>query len=396
MPKLQSPPIPAKSDTPIRSVVRRWAVVFCIALLPLLPVAAAEPPLETHSNLQAVNEQGLSAWTGSLPFRVQGVLLNNPEEMVDATPRFVPWDDGAGAGQMGGQWQVFIQSIDPLDRGGTACWMGQNYGNLPFVRGSEFSYTDEEWLVELDRVNHDPDHRHWFRQGDLVEVTARRSLFFGGKRNINEAHSKDPDANFTIRLLQAGHGLPEPEWITLADVMEVDDGDPSTRADRFDPTRQSGGEYYQAMRVRIQDLELVDAEAWHGGAGQRIMVTDGAGRFLPLRMPRHDLGPAPTGRFDVVGIFNQESGSGIDGTFGYEIFAQKILVQGAPRLDVALRTMISWPPPTGDFVLEYTEDLAGAEWRTADVEPVLINGRVTVLVPVDGSKRIYRLRSLEP
>jgi hypothetical protein len=388
-------PVHSSSNHATQTLRRLWLVVVCAALA--VPVAVAEElPWETHANLQAVNEQGLSAWTGSLPFRLQGVLLNNPEEMLDSTPGFVPWNDGEGAGQMGGQWQVFFQAIDPLDRGGTACWMGQNYGNLPFVRGSEFSYTDEAWLAELDRVNHDPEHRHRFRRGDLVEVTAQRSLFYGGKRNINEAHSIEPEARFTIRLLYAGYGLPEPERIKLSDLVVEDDGDPTTRMDRFDPTRSSGGENYQGMRVQIEDVEVVDAGSWPVDAGQRVLVTDGAGRFFPLRMPRHDLGPAPTGRFDVVGILNQESGSGTDGTHGYELFAQEILVQGAPRLEVALRTAISWLRPTGQYVLEYTEELMEGEWQRVEGEPVLMNGRVTVLVPLDGVKRMYRLRSVMP
>lgn len=374
-------------------------LALCLGLAGLLTgwsVAASELPLETHSRLQAVDEMGLSAWDGTLPFRLVGVLLNDPEEMLDGAPRFVPYDDGAGLGQMGGQWQVFFQSVDPMDRGGTACWMGQNYGNLPFVRGSEFSYTDEEWVSELDRVNHDPVHRHRFRKGDLIEVTARRSLFFGGKRNINEAHSTDPDANFTVRLVEAGHGLPDPEFIWLEDVMAVDDGDPSTRPDLFDPTRQTGGEHYQGMRVRLRDVQVADASGWDVGGSRSVRVTDGAGRSIPLRMPRYDLGPAPAGTFDVVGIFNQESGSGVDGRHGYEVFAQEILVQGAPQLAVGLRTMISWPVTTGEYVLEHAEDLEADNWQVLDAEPVLMNGRMTVLVTVDESRRFYRLRSVTP
>ena len=38
-----------------------------------------------------------------------GVILNDPGEMLDATPDFIPWNSGASAFQLGGQWQVFAR-----------------------------------------------------------------------------------------------------------------------------------------------------------------------------------------------------------------------------------------------------------------------------------------------
>lgn len=347
--------------------------------------------LETHARLQSVREDGTSAWTGSLPFTLRGVLLNNPEEFLDSTPQFVPWNDGAGAGQMGGQWQIFLQAVDPEDRGGTACWMGQNYGNLGWIRDTTKSYTDAEWVAEIHRLSRDPATNHRFRKGDLIEVTARRSLFRGGKRNINEAHDKHPDADFTIRLVWADHGLPEPELVTLADLVRLDDGNPSTREDIFDPTRQTGGERYQGVRVRLNNLRLTDASGWGRvvWAERLCRVTDGAGRFFPIRTALGEWGPPPAGLFDAIGILNQESGSGTDGTFGYELFVQEIVVHDPPTLEISV---IAWPASAPGFRLQFTDALDGGTWQNVTRVPELRGGRFLLKDPVNpAGNRFYRL-----
>ncbi|MCX8108048.1 MAG: hypothetical protein N3G20_04520, partial [Verrucomicrobiae bacterium] len=298
--------------------------------------------------------------------------------------------DGAGAGQIGGQWQIFIQAVDPGDRGGTALWMGQNYGNLAWIRDSAKSYTDEEWMAEVKRVSHDPVNNHRFRKGDLVEVTANRSLFYGGKRNINEAHSKDPAADFTIVLVRAEYGLPEPELVTLADLVRPDDGDPKTKEDIFDPTRQTGGERYQGMRVRINGLRLVDGAGWGRTkwADRKCTVTDGQGRFFIVRTSLSGVGPVPTGKFDAIGILNQESGSGTDGMFGYELFVQEVLMHDPPALEIRL---ISWPVTVMEFNLEFSDDLGSGVWHPLGKSPIRRHGSFVVSDDSDTKQRFYRL-----
>ena len=141
-----------------------------------------------------------------------GVILNDPGEMLDATPNFIPWNNGASAYQLGGQWQVFVQAVLPGDRGGVECWMAQDYGNLPWEPhdGSD-SYTDDAWTAEVARVSHDPATGYAFHKGDLVTVTANGSLFYGGMQNINEEHSTDPAFDFTISLVCSNYGLPAAE-----------------------------------------------------------------------------------------------------------------------------------------------------------------------------------------
>jgi len=52
---------------------------------------------ETVANLEAVDINGVSIWTGPFPIILTGVILNDPSEMLDSTPDFLPWDDGTNA-----------------------------------------------------------------------------------------------------------------------------------------------------------------------------------------------------------------------------------------------------------------------------------------------------------
>ncbi len=384
--------------TGIDSRWKKWVGWGCLALGLIgggshAVGAASEPPLIRHWDLQAVDAMGLSTWNGPLPFRIRGVILNNPEERLDPTPHFIPWNNGQGAFQLGGEWEIFIQAVDPDDRGGTACWMGQNYGNLPWLHDSALSYTDEQWEAEMNRLNYDPETGHRFRAGDLVEVLARRSLFYAGKRNINEAHDISPDANFEIRLIQADYGLPEPERVHLSQLVRPDDGNPETYEDIFDPTRQTGGEHYQGMLICLEDVEMVDASGWNKVAWEdRICrVTDGKGRYFPLRMPLRDMGPVPQGRFSVIGILDQEA-SGSDGRFGYELFVISIVPQLRMRVREDGKLELSWTRGGRYFGVEGTDDPVKGEWQLLDQKPELTDQGYRVVVEPSAPMRFFRLR----
>jgi hypothetical protein len=351
---------------------------------------------ETHWNLQAVNPSGGSAWTPAYPVTVLGVLLTDPDEMLDSTPNSQP----ATAGTMGGEWQIVIQAAFPGDRGGTVCWMGQNYALRRSPGDDSFSYSNEAWSAEIARLNHDPATGHAFRKGDLVSVTANGSLSFGGKRNINEMHRNEPDFDFTISLVASNYGLPTPEVISLTSLVRTDDGDPTTSEDVFDPTRQSGGEFYQGVRVRINGLTLLSTNGWNpeNSWGNRLcQVTDNENRFFRLRHPRYSLGPAPTHVFDAIGILNQESGSGTQGTNGYELFVQQILPSEPPLLEASTQMVITWPGALANYQLYYTNKLdAPGPWQPATNIPALLNGRWTVILNRDEALlRFYRLQRVQ-
>ena len=365
--------------------------VYCSIVAVLLAVGFVRPAsaqTETHTNLQAVNSMGVSTNALTYPLTVRGVLLNDPEEMLDFT-----WDSGAEAGgRMGAQWQVFFQAVATNDRGGTACWMGQNYNSMgAWIPAGNF-YTEAAWSGEMYRVNYDTNTAHHFRKGDLVEVTANKTLFYGGKRNINESHRVTAANDFSIALVQAGYGLPDPEVIALTNL--VSEGTNQI----FDAARQSGDEYYQGVRVRIEGIRL--ATNYYGAVGwgktnwgdRLCTVTDGAGRYFTLRMPLTDLGPAPEDWFSAVGIINQESGSGSDGTFGYELFVQEI----GPILRFIInggKTLAYWSGTYTNYVLEYTTHLNdSSSWTNVETAPTKW---IAVEEDASGAARYYRLKQRE-
>lgn len=358
-----------------------------------LPLLAATLRAETHANLQSVTATGTSAWSGTYPFTVTGILLTDPDEMLDSTANFQP----ASEGMMGGEWQMVIQAAFSGDQGGTVCWMGQNYALRRSPGLDEYSYSNEAWNAEVVRLNHDPATGRAFRKGDLVSVTANGSLFFGGKRNINEMHRNEPEYDFTISLVASNHGLPAPTVLSLASLVRTNDNDPDTFEDIFDATRATGGERWQGERVRINGLTLVTTGGWDSTKpwGQRLCsVTDGENRFFSLRHPRHSLGDAPTNAFDAIGILNQETGMGNQGTNRYELFVQEIVPAEPAVLAIATPPVITWPGGLANYQLQFTNTVGGSgEWQPATNMPVLVNGRWTVIVdPADAATRFYQLQ----
>jgi hypothetical protein len=352
---------------------------------------------ETFQNLEAVDANGFSTWAAAFPLTVTGVILNDPGEMLDSTPNFIPWNNGAGIFQLGGQWQVFVQAVMPGDRGGVECWMGQNYGNLPWLHSSALSYSDAIWATEVARVSHDPATGHTFRKGDLVTVTANGSLFYGGMQNINEEHSIDPALDFTISLVFSNCGLPAPEVISLSSVISTNLG-PTGHYDIFDPTRATGGEHWQGMRVRINGLTLITTNGWNTNSDwstRYCTATDGEGRQFPLVHPLYDLGPAPTNRFDATGIFLQESGSGTDGTFGYELFVQEIAPSAPAALAIAMKPVITWPGSLSNYQLQSQDSLTSTNWTAVTNAPVLVNGQNTVILDPTAAHKFYRLQRVQ-
>lgn len=171
---------------------RRCRRSLSLALVPALLALAATPlKAETHSSLQAVTSTGTSAWNGTFPFNIRGVLLCHPDEMLDSTPNCLPWINGANQYRIGGEWQVIFQAVDPGGRGGTTCRMGQNCGNQPWIHNSDLSYTNEAWIAEILRLNFDPSNLRQYRAGDLIEVTVRQSLFYSVKLHV-VGHNRVP------------------------------------------------------------------------------------------------------------------------------------------------------------------------------------------------------------
>jgi hypothetical protein len=261
-----------------------------------------------HSVFQAVDANGSGTFSTTVPVKMQGVLLNRPSDMIDATPGANPY--------MGGQWQCYMRPVDATDFGGTALYMGQNIGRNVGNHPAG-SYTDAEWLAELDRLDHDPATGRAFRPGDLVEVHARApGLFYRGKTNVNEQHLKVTEANFDVVLLQAQYGLPSPQVVTLSDLKDASD------QFIFDQKRATGCEHYQGSAVRINGVSFASTTNWK--AGGQLTIQDGAGHTFPVLLGLGDgftRYEAPTGSFDIVAILDQEDSVGTDGyKAGYRLW----------------------------------------------------------------------------
>ncbi len=296
-------------------------VVLALSCTSVLAQDWPNEPIINHSTYQAVNDDGTSAYPyDGFPVRLRGVLLNNPEDWLDATFQNPPVGPG-------GQWEIIVQAVDLDgtafdpdadstfgDFGGTAAWMGQNYAFLS-GKPDTFFYSTTEWADELARLNYaggKPGDAPMIRAGDLIELRARGGKNFQGKMNVNEQHDISPDIDFEIVLLQQGFGRPQPAALTLDTFKDESD------QYLFDPTRQTGGEHYQATWVELRNVEFVDAADW--GAGIELELRDATGRTLPIQLGMNDsfdTMPAPDGLFNVSGIVNQ----GGSDTGGYYLVA---------------------------------------------------------------------------
>ena len=265
-----------------------------------MSVVAAWGQVIPHSEFQAVDASGEHTYAGVEQVTLEGIVLNQPADMLDPTA-----DDSITAMyNLGGQWQFFFQG-EGDDTAGTAVWMGQLYNNLPWV-ALDGGYTNAEWVAELTRLN-----AAQFAPGDRVRVTGY-FLSYQGKMNVNEQHSNDPANDFTIELVEAGVGIPQPEVVTLDDLKDEND------AFIFDPTRQTGGERYQSRLIKIADVTMVDPNGW--GPYGELTVTDGV-KTLPVKLGRGNgiyAGSCNlTEPFDIIGILDQES---TDLTGGYRLY----------------------------------------------------------------------------
>jgi hypothetical protein len=269
-------------------------VILVIGVMSILMFATAakgsEPTVAdvNHWELQAVDEDGYGTYSATDKVILQGVILNNPEDMLDPTP--------GNNSYMGGQWQIYVQG-EGNDYAGTAVWLGQYYSRV----SSSDDYTDEQLLAELCRINHDPCTGYTFAAGDRVKVTGWYK-FYKGKTNVNEKHDVNDFFDFTIELLEPGVGLPQPEVITLNDVKDANDDF------IFDASRLTGCEYYQGRLVRVSDVNIVDPNDW--APDSTLTIKDANGLTLPVKLGIGDgfsRYECPSGQIDVVGIFDQES-----------------------------------------------------------------------------------------
>ena len=115
-------------------------------------------------------------------------------------------------------------------------------------------------------------------------------------------------------MLEPAVGLPQPEVITLSDVKDTNDDF------IFDANRLTGCEYYQARFVRVNDVNVINANGWEPDG--MLTIRNANGLTFPVKL---GIGAGisrfacPSGQIDVIGILNQEDGS-LPHSEGYEIW----------------------------------------------------------------------------
>lgn len=278
---------------------------FCLVMLLLVMNSFVYG--DTHQQVQSVDEDGYGNHPDLLTSNkvwVEGIVLNRPDYMLDATPN----EDYPGPGP-GAAWQIYIQG-DTNDHAGTVVWMGQCYDLVP---GGDGTYTDPNWTYELYQLSHDPCTAYEIKPGDKVRVTGLLK-FYKGKTNINERHNTDPDNDVTIELLEPAVGLPKPEVVTLSELKHANDDF------IFDHTRQTGCEYYQTRLIRINDVNIADCNDW---GSNNTLTIQGSGRTFPVKL---GIGPGfteydcPSDQIDIIGILDQESSGYTVCKDGYRIW----------------------------------------------------------------------------
>ncbi len=255
-----------------------------------------------HSELQAVFDDGTSAWGGQSGDNVSlvGIVINNPWDMLNYR---------TSAAQP--QWQMFIQAVAPNDFGGTAVYMRKN---IPW--NSSQNYDALGWYEEMERVNYPGAATAPLQRGDLVRVDARApGLFFAGKFNLNEQHSKDAANNFDITILERGL-TPQASLIDLTYLKDASD------QFIFDETRAMGCEHYQGSLVHLDNLSLVDDPSkWVLDGTVTVRQGD---LTMPLRLGLHPelltLAPTAGSQFSITAILDQETPGGGPFTGGYRLW----------------------------------------------------------------------------
>jgi hypothetical protein len=287
----------------LEDVVMRTFVISIVVFVLLFAVGAKAAPTVaqvTHRQLQAVNAAGEQTYNATQTVILEGILLNNPADMLDPTPDYTITE----ISNLGGQWQIYFQG-EGDDHAGTAVFMGQLYNNLPWIP-LDGGYSNQEFIAELNRLN-----AAQFSPGDRIRVTGYY-LSYKGKLNINERHNNSPDYDFTIELVKQGVGLPRPEVVTLDELKDESDNF------IFDPGRERGCEYYQARLIKIKGVSFADASNW--GPNGELLITDGAKTF-PVKLGRGNGIYAGSNNltepFDIIGIMDQESA---DLKSGYRIW----------------------------------------------------------------------------
>lgn len=244
----------------------RNALVCLLVLCCLLSSHDLAVGLDNMWDLEAVNEIGFGIHpkvnadynNPGNKVIVEGVVIGDSQEILDPNNAYT----------------IFIQD-ENSDRGGIQAWAGSWF------------YGPSMWamLRSTDYIN--------CQAGDRVRITGFLADAGRGKAVINHRHSNDPALVFTVEVI--GHsGIPDPMLIPSVSDCNY-----------FDQTRAGGGERYQTRFVMLHGVDIVSG-AWANNSLTTIADSTGSVGMLLSAMGDFNSNPQPSGKLNVVGIFDQE------------------------------------------------------------------------------------------
>ncbi len=325
---------------------------FSLALAVLSVCGISSGALYTMWELEVVDENGVGTHPLARPdlpiepenrVTVEGIALNTTGEILD------PVQDG--------MYTLFLQD----QSGGLQVWAGKWwYGDL--------------WV---------PPEYIPVEAGDRVKVEGFIANH-NGKVFINDRHSSAPEIRFTVAIAEKGVGMPEPKVIPSISACNY-----------FDQTRAGGGEKYQTQWCRLNNVEIVSG-TW--GNNQEVIITDGTGELTMLLSGRGDFDDyaAPTGKFDVIGIFDQED---LETPFheNYRIWVKRdeYILRSVPTVEIHRAVKVQWMSREGVTYQVYrSDDLA--TWQPVGDALVGDGTDMFIFDDIEGAwKKFYKIEVQE-
>jgi hypothetical protein len=300
--------------------------------------AAAVGQVYKMWDLQEVDNEGLGirplvdgAPVAENRVTVEGIALNTTGEILDPNE----------------QYTIFLQD----ETGGLQVWAGS------------------WWYGDLWRP---PEYIN-VEAGDRVRVEGFLANH-NGKVFINDRHSSALEIRFIVTIVEKGAGMPEPKRIPSVSACNY-----------FDASRAGGGEKYQTQWCRLNNVEITSG-TW--GNGQQLTISDGTGELTMLLSAQGDFDrySAPTGKFDVIGIFDQED-TELPYHENYRIWVKSYRYI-IPMVEIQKVVRVQWMSANGVTYQAYRSDDA-VNWTPLG-DPVVGDGTaVSILDDTDGAWTKY-------
>ncbi len=112
----------------------------------------------------------------------------------------------------------------------------------------------------------------------------------------------------------------------------------------------------------------------------------------------HPCAAAPAGTNEYTVTFeaflaNTNTGVAVAGSgTGPFVLKWTSVPDGRPTLSIGQRIVIAWPETAANCVLECTESLSPCEWRVVTNAPVMVEGRMAVVLEPGEARKFFRMR----